>query len=140
LKYVHDIPIDQYLKPDPELRRILLNLSQTKWIFTNSDKAHSKRVLTALNILDLFEGILDIETFNFMNKPNPQIYIRALELIGNPPPNECIYVDDSAINLAPAKKMGITTVLLGENSFYNSADYSIIKIQDITKIPGILLQ
>ena len=137
LRYVHDIPINQYLKADPKLRSILSKLPQKKWIFTNSDKAHSKRVLTALNILDLFDGILDIETFNFMNKPNPVVYKHALKLIGNPPPNECIYIDDSVINLVPAKNMGIITVHIGEPPSYKSADYSITKIQEITNIPGI---
>lgn len=136
LHFVHDIPLDNYLAPDPKLRNILKSLPQRKWIFTNSDKAHARRVLTALNILDLFDGILDITHFNYLNKPNLQVYQLALETIGNPDINTCIFVDDSSKNLIPAKQLGIKTVFIGEHPGDNTADYHI---RTIYELPAILL-
>lgn len=138
LRYVHDIPLHQYLHPDLELRELLLNLPQKKWIFTNSDQKHSERVLRALDIYDLFDGILDINKFKFVNKPNPLVYKYALELIGNPPPTDCIFLDDSWRNLVPAKKLGITTVLVSKNSPKSVADFTISTIHQLATIPGLL--
>jgi FMN phosphatase YigB (HAD superfamily) len=38
LSFVHDVPVSDFIKPDEGLRDILINLPQTKWILTNSDK------------------------------------------------------------------------------------------------------
>ena len=37
LAFVHDLPLDKFIKPDPELHSLLLSLPQRRWIFTNSD-------------------------------------------------------------------------------------------------------
>lgn len=134
LKYVHDIPLHQYLSPDNKLRNTLINLSLRKWIFTNSDKAHAERVLNALGIRDLFEGILDVTHFNYLNKPNERVYQLALEAIGNPQPDTCVFVDDSPKNLFPAKQLGMTTILIGNTSQNGVADHHIDSIYDLTKV------
>ncbi|MCU0489940.1 MAG: hypothetical protein MUE67_13470 [Anaerolineales bacterium] len=41
LHYVHDIPLDQVLEPDPALRTLLHSLPQKKWICTNADRGHA---------------------------------------------------------------------------------------------------
>ncbi|MCB2180098.1 pyrimidine 5'-nucleotidase [bacterium] len=134
LSYVHNVPLHQYLAPDIKLREILTNLPQKKWIFTNSDINHSRRVLKALNVLDQFDGILDITFFNFLNKPHIQTYQMALESIGSPDPSTCIFIDDSPVNLPPAKDLGITTVLVGDRLVNNSADYHIASIYELESI------
>jgi hypothetical protein len=48
LAFVHDVPLDQYLQPDPEQRRLIESLPVKKYIFTGSCKAWTCRdVLTA---------------------------------------------------------------------------------------------
>ncbi len=134
LSFVHDIPLHLYLQPDQRLRNMLISLPQKKWIFTNSDKAHSQRVLNALQISDLFEGILDIMHFNYVNKPNMEVYTSALQSIGNPSPETCVFVDDSPANLTPAKQLGMTTILVGNKTSTPSTDYHIPSIYDLTSI------
>lgn len=134
LSYVHNVPLHQYLTPDIKLREVLKNLPQKKWIFTNSDKNHAQRVLKALDITDLFEGILDITHFKFLNKPNIQTYQLALAAIGNPNPGVCMFVDDSPVNIPPAHELGIATVLVGDHNASNSADHHISSIYDLPSI------
>ena len=78
LAYVHDLPVESILSPDPELRRLLQSLSLPKWIFTNADANHAGRVLSALGIGDCFNGVIDIRSMGFICKPDPQAYRIAL--------------------------------------------------------------
>lgn len=32
LAYVHDLPLEQYIRPDPELQLMLISLNRSKWI------------------------------------------------------------------------------------------------------------
>ena len=43
LAYVHDLPLEDYIHPDPQLHQLLSRLSLRKWIFTNADAHHASR-------------------------------------------------------------------------------------------------
>lgn len=137
LSFVHDIPIKNYLQHDQNLDDMLQNLPQDKWIFTNSDRAHALRVLNALGIEKHFKGILDIITMDFQNKPDPQVYTRALHEIGNPTPEFCLFADDSLKNLSPAKQQGLHTVWVNSNSEDQIYQYHI---DTIHQLPLVLEQ
>lgn len=112
LAYVHDLPLENYLKPNPALRQVLLSLPQQRWVFTNADKNHANRVLTATGLTHCFNGIVDVNALNFIPKPDPQAYLRALELAQADVRRSVIF-DDAARNLRPAVQLGFTTVLVG---------------------------
>jgi pyrimidine 5'-nucleotidase len=65
LHYVHDLPLEQFLQPNPELRALLLSLPQQRWIFTNADADHARRVMSVLGVQDCFTGIIDIRAIGF---------------------------------------------------------------------------
>ncbi|NIV12239.1 MAG: pyrimidine 5'-nucleotidase [Aliifodinibius sp.] len=134
LKFVHDIPLEKYLKPDIQLRTVLNTIPIKKWIFTNSDRAHSERVLGILGIQDLFEEIIDVTAMSFRNKPDPLVYQTAINLAGDPMPYECIFIEDSAKNLIPARDIGMRTVLIGKNSNGDVAEKTIPDIYSIKKL------
>lgn len=138
LMFVHDIPLEKYLKPDQRLRTIMRNITIEKWIFTNSDRAHAERVLKLLGLLDLFEGILDVTSMNYLNKPDPIVYQYALKLSGNPAPNSCAFFEDSPRNLRPAKELGFYTVLVGNNPFGPEVDFNIPSIYYVNQVIGKL--
>ncbi|MCS6911149.1 MAG: pyrimidine 5'-nucleotidase, partial [Anaerolineales bacterium] len=81
LAYVHDLPLPDYLKPDPQLNAMLSRLPLTKAILTNADADHARRVLEQLGIARHFETIIDIRVLGFVNKPRPEAYERALALL-----------------------------------------------------------
>ena len=115
LSYVHDLPLHEFLQPAPELRRMVLSLPQQRWIFTNADADHAKRVLTILGLEECFHGIIDVRAIEFACKPELIAYQRALALAGNPDSKQCVLLDDSVTNLAPAHQLGFTTILISQN-------------------------
>ena len=131
LDYVHDLPLDQYLQADPELRDMLGSLPQDRWIFTNANRRHADGVLKELGIENQFSGIVDLIAMDFIIKPKPESYQIAMKMAGVTQPNDCILFDDLQANLRGAKKAGFTAVLVGENGVPNQADYHLPAIQDI---------
>jgi putative hydrolase of the HAD superfamily len=131
LAYVHDLPLKEYLSYDPELRRMLMSLPQHKWIFTNADDAHARRVLDVLGVTDCFEGIIDVRAFQFACKPEREAYERAQSLIGLDDPSTCLVIDDSDRNLITARDMGFYTVLVGDDQPHETVCASILDIHNL---------
>lgn len=115
LAYVHDLSLRDYLQPAPQLCEMLSGLPQRRWIFTNADYDHARRVLGIMGLDDCFEGIIDIRAMDWACKPEETAYRRALALAGETDPYACVMLDDSPANLSGAHRLGITTVLVGEN-------------------------
>jgi epoxide hydrolase-like predicted phosphatase len=59
-------------------------------------------------LAEIFDGIV-ISGEEGIRKPSRRMYELGAERAGAPP-DRCIYVDDLAFNLAPAEKLGMTTV------------------------------
>ncbi len=138
LDYVHDIPLEFYLRPDPELSGMLERMPLRKIIFTNADAPHARRVLDSLGVARHFERIVDIIALDFVNKPDLRAYARVLELIGARP-GECLLIEDSIPNLLPAREMGMATVLVAEGKRPPVADCHIARITDLeAALTGIL--
>lgn len=134
LSFVHNLPVNDYLSPDGELRKMLESLPQRKWIFTNADAGHAKRVLQTLGIEDCFSGIIDVRALDFLCKPDRKAYSRALELAGENNPENCVLLDDSIRNLIPAHQAGFTTVLVGSTERNPAADYSVNSLKDLSRV------
>ena len=137
LAFVHDIPMLDFLAPDARLTEMLAELSYPKWILTNSDRAHSQRVLAALGVQQFFRGIIDITAMNFHNKPEPEAFEVALKMAGDPPPKRCVFVDDIPRNLVPAKALGMYTILVGADHGTPEID---VQIPDIYALPAAVAQ
>lgn len=138
LAYVHNLPLDEYLQKDQDLRDLLNSLPQELWVFTNSDRSHADRVLEKLGIADIFTGIVDLISMDFVIKPNPEAYQIALESVGGADPAECVLFDDLAANLIGAERLGFTTALVGENGAAYQADFHLPTIHSIKdKMPQL---
>jgi putative hydrolase of the HAD superfamily len=133
-RFVHDIPLADYLEPDPGLRRMLESMPQKKFVFSNADRAHIQRVLSILGVSDLFENIIDIFATGFACKPMDAAYRIASQKAGSPPPERCMLVDDLTRNLAPARGLGWTTVLVHNPAPEGSADHQIAAVYQLAKL------
>lgn len=111
LRFVHDVPIEAMVAPNPALAAMLTQLPQSKFIFTNSVSFHAERVLTALGVRDCFESIIDVQTMQFHSKPDPFAYQTAYSRAAIVP-GEALFVDDMPANLRPARQLGSHTVLV----------------------------
>jgi putative hydrolase of the HAD superfamily len=112
LAFVHNLPLEQFIQADPALDAMLAAIPLQKAIFTNATREHAQNVLGILGVSHHFEHIVDVRDFGFNSKPHPDSYQKLLQIL-DAQPEECILVDDSIHNLAPAKAMGMATVLVG---------------------------
>lgn len=142
LAYVHDLPLAEFIQPMPGLRALIESLPQRRWIFTNADAAHAGRVLTILGLQGLFEQIIDVRALDWAPKPSQEAYLRALAIAGSPDPHRCVLLDDSPRNLAPARELGFTTVIVSANGNPTpEANLCISSVLDLPKaLPQLWLQ
>ncbi len=133
LDFVHDLPLAQYIDRDPLLDGMLARMRLRKVIFTNADAPHAVRVLERLGIAHHFERIIDIRALEFIVKPDRRAYERALRMI-EARAEECVFVEDSLLNLLPARKMGMLTVLLRDGEVAGGADGQISRITDLERL------
>jgi putative hydrolase of the HAD superfamily len=134
LSFAHDLPLEKFLRHDLELDAMLDRLPMTKTVFTNADAAHARRVLEHLGVSRHFTHIVDIRALGWINKPDQRAYLRAMELI-SAWPEECLFADDAARNLVPARALGMLTVLVGGDGECEGADY---QVPVVTKIERVL--
>jgi len=131
LTFVHDLPLERYIQPDPNLHTLLLSLPQRRWIFTNADSNHAKRVLSILGISDCFEGIIDIRAIDFACKPDKIAYQKALAIATDTDPLRCVIFDDAIRNLYPARELGFFTVLVGKDGKEPSVDRTLSSLHEM---------
>jgi len=134
LAFVHDVPVEERLQPDPFLRKILLALPLRRLVLTNADERHAKRVLLRLGIEDCFEGIIDIHQVAPACKPLPEAFQKALMVAGEDQAARCIFIDDSPRNLLTARELGFFTILVGSNLPHPSAHRSILHLADLPAV------
>ena len=113
LRFVHDLPLEIYLAPDPRLHDLLGGLACRRVIFTNAHREYVERVVERLGVADVVDQIVDVLALQMHHKPEPEAYQLALALTGDPLPARCALVDDRARNLLPAAELGMHTVLIG---------------------------
>lgn len=136
LAYVHDIPLQDYLQPQPELRQILLSLPQRRWIFTNADAGHAGRVLSALQLDDCFLAIIDIRALHFVCKPDIEAFQRALAYAGEPDASRCVLFDDTLLNLLTGHHLGFRVVMVGSTK---GLPHQLgLAIPELIDLPGMM--
>lgn len=140
LNYVHNIPLEDYLQPNPKLRRILSNFDTRMTIFTNADQNHAYRVLERLDLAGIFERIIDIMDVAPYCKPQPEAFHRALNILGNPDPSSCIIIEDSQRNVVAAREIGFHTILVGEhNGRSHEADAWVASLEELASLSDLPL-
>jgi putative hydrolase of the HAD superfamily len=96
-------------------------------------------VIACLDVSPEIDQIVDLFALEMVNKPEAAAYERALKLAGESDPHRCILADDLPRNLAPAKALGMTTVLVGPERQDGVADFQIERIADLTRAaPGLV--
>jgi len=133
LDFVHDIPMQTFLKPDPELRDLLNSYPQRKIIFTNADRRHAQRVVKALGIDSAFDQIIDIRDIEPHCKPMPEAFQAALKM-ADLEPAHCVMLDDSQSNLATARSLGMGTIRVGSDQLSWDYDECISRIHSLPDV------
>lgn len=101
---------------DRELDAILQKISNPKYILTDSTQRHVADTLHQLSVkLSHFSGIFDAHDMDYTFKYNPEAYQMFLHRF-KLKPKDCIMFEDSLTNLAVAKSLGLSTVLISPSS------------------------
>ncbi|KAF2817280.1 pyrimidine 5-nucleotidase [Mytilinidion resinicola] len=137
------LPLEQVIKPNPKLRKMLQDIDRNKvklWLFTNAYVTHGKRVVKLLGIEDMFDGITycDYGAERFLCKPHPDMFAKAMEEAEVKSPKECFFVDDSHLNVKAAGELGWTAIhLLDEADPEPAHPASQHTIRDLEELRGL---
>jgi putative hydrolase of the HAD superfamily len=113
MAFVHDLPLPSYLTPNPIVREVIASLPTRNLIFTNADVSHARRVLTVLELEDLFETVVDFNAVSPYCKPMPESFAIAMDLADEPDPRKCVMIDDLPRTTRAALNVGMASLLYG---------------------------
>ncbi|KAF2109866.1 Haloacid dehalogenase-like hydrolase-domain-containing protein [Lophiotrema nucula] len=137
------LPLDEVIKPNPQLRQLLDDIDTNKirlWLFTNAYITHGKRVVKLLQIEDIFEGMTycDYGSDKFYCKPHVEMFDKAMAEVGVKSNKNCYFVDDSYINTKAAHERGWNAAhLLDPNDAeptHQSCKHQIRSLEELRKI------
>jgi len=137
LAFVHGIPVEDYIEPNPALAAMLDAIPLRRAIFTNATSEYARRVMRALGVAGCSDQVIGIEEVGLRNKPYHDAYERALTLL-EAEGSECIMVEDATRNLQPAKVLGMTTVLVGEKAD-GYVDFAVDDVLGVGQVVSELL-
>lgn len=91
------LALDEVIKPNPQLRKLLLDIDKSKmkmWLFTNAYLTHGQRVVKLLGIEDLFDGITycDYAEETIVSKPHLDMFAKAKREAGIENDKDCYFV------------------------------------------------
>jgi putative hydrolase of the HAD superfamily len=83
-------------------------------LLTNNVREWEPLWRTMLPVDEIFEVVVD-SGFVGMRKPDREIYDLTLERMGDPAPDECLFIDDTDVNCDTARELGMTAVHYRDN-------------------------
>jgi putative hydrolase of the HAD superfamily len=127
--------LDRMVVYERALRHVLRRLPGRKIVFSNAPRRYTEAVLRILGVRRLFDAVWSIEQLAFQPKPMPQAFRR---LLGRErlKPAQCVLIEDSAINLKTAKRLGMTTVLISSTPHLPA--YVDLRLQSVLDLPRVL--
>ncbi len=138
LEDVCDVDVS-FLSQAPELNNLLSQLSQRKFILTDSIAKHVADTLKAIGVSeDLFEAVFSAKDMDYLFKYRPQGFEKFLQRFSLKA-QDCIVFEDSLRNLKIAKSLGFTTVHIASEASHQE-DFVDYQFSDInTAIQQLLL-
>lgn len=133
-------PLKYAFYEDSEL--IVSELKEYFKIALVSDAWPSMRMIYDYNDMTKYFNHIVISSELGVLKPNPIMYINALEKL-NLKPEECVFLDDNISNCIGAKKLGITPILVSRNHddyIKNTKQYKdYINIENLQQLKDLLV-
>lgn len=133
IAHAYCVDVSRFIPADPKLCMVLQGIPWQKTVFSNSPMDYVVRVLEALNIRDLIEHIFDVSFSGYRGKPDPETYRQVLQALGATG-EDCVMVEDYALNLLPAKELGMITVLIGEEKQPDYVDFRLNSIYELSQV------
>lgn len=99
-------------------------------IALGSASKNSVTILKKINLLDQFDAIID-GTKVSKSKPNPEVFIKGAEALGEEPEN-CIVFEDAVAGVEAAIRAGMCVVGIGEHKTLYQADMVITGLDQLS--------
>ena len=116
LHHTHLLPgLEERVRRHPHDAAALAALPGRRWILTNAPRAYALRVLQALGLLPLFDGVLTIEDMAMFGQLRPKPDARMLRAVAarlRVHPSRCVLVEDTLQHQKAARRVGMHTVWL----------------------------
>lgn len=154
---------EELLARDELLVAMLRRLTTPKCVFTNADRRHMDACLKLLGATTeavgwasegyFFENVQRLGAERglvpdaahpsaghngkgFLAKPDPALFRMVAQHCGAASPASCVFVDDSARNVAAARSVGMFTVLVGKRreEVVPGADLCVESVLDLTEV------
>lgn len=86
-------------------------------------------IMNSLEIMDLFDGIVDPATLK-AGKPDPEIFVRGAEMLGLRP-DECVGFEDAEAGIEGINGAGMFSVGVGSEDAMVKADYAVTSTEEL---------
>lgn len=114
LHHTHLLPgLETRLRAHPHDVGALARLPGPKFIVTNAPRAYARRVLEALDMARLFNGVIAIEDMHMFGRLRPKPDTRMLRRLLvqlRVPASRCVLVEDTLMHQKAARRVGMGTV------------------------------
>ncbi|OGS90205.1 MAG: pyrimidine 5'-nucleotidase [Gallionellales bacterium GWA2_60_18] len=133
LWHTHQFPeLESMVLREPRLRHVLKALPGRKLVFSNAPLRYAEAVLKLLHVDGLFDDVMAVEQTCFRPKPDSFGFMRLLRR-HRLRAAQCAMVEDSAENLLAAKRLGMRTVWVTDET--RNPPYVDVKLRNVMDLP-----
>ncbi|SHO45395.1 beta-phosphoglucomutase [Anaerocolumna xylanovorans] len=101
-------------------------------ISLGSSSKNAKFILERVNLLSAFDAISDGTNIT-KSKPEPEVFLKGAEFLGEKPEN-CLVVEDAEAGIEAGISGGMKTAAMGDAVKCQKADYTLTTFADLLKI------
>lgn len=113
-----------------EVRDTLKKLKEKGYLLgIASSSRNAKTILKQVELLDEFDAISDGTNIQ-ESKPNPEVFLKAAEML-KVSPKECFGVDDAVAGIDAANAAGMKSIGYGDSTSYEKCDYTISDFKEL---------
>ena len=115
----------------PGILELLKYLKEQNIPFSlGSASKNARLILKTLNLLDLFDAIVDGNDVTNA-KPDPEVFLRAAERL-NLKAEQCIVVEDAVAGVDAANNAGMISIGIGEEANLHKADHVLPSTKELS--------
>ncbi|MDC9721221.1 MAG: beta-phosphoglucomutase [Urechidicola sp.] len=128
LQYISKMGQDEILEG---MQEVLLHLKENNIPFSlGSASKNARMILTQLDLIDLFDAIVDGNDVS-KAKPDPEVFLIAAKKL-NANPNDCVVIEDAIAGVEAANVAGMTSIGIGDKVALREADINLNSTSELT--------
>lgn len=113
-----------------DVRKTLDSLREGGYrLVVGSSSKNTGFILDRIGLSDYFDVVSDGNMIT-KSKPDPEVFLKAAELL-NMPPKLCVVVEDAAAGAEAARRGGFACAGIGEAAEYPGIEFKLSKISDL---------